>query len=190
MSHLPSLPEDAVLPDVLNAYPEAGRALAEYTQLIMRGPSAFTVAQRELIAAYVSALNSCRFCIGVHSAVAESFGVDPDLLERLMNGQLPAAPVAGRLRPVLAYVRKLNDEPSRITSMDTDPIFAAGWPERAVHDAASICGLFNLFNRLVDGLGIIGNGEFFNAAAQMLTAPAGYGGVVASDRGLEAEVRT
>jgi uncharacterized peroxidase-related enzyme len=148
----------------------------------MRGPSAFAVPDRELIAAYVSALNACRFCVGVHGAVAERFGVDPGLLE-LLAEDVDAAPIREELRPVLRYVRKLNAEPSQIIAADADAILAAGWPERAVHDAASICGLFNLFNRLVDGVGIVGDSEFFSAAAMMLTEPAAYGAVVAADDG-------
>jgi hypothetical protein len=33
VSFLPSLPDDAVLSDLLNAYPETGRALADYTHV-------------------------------------------------------------------------------------------------------------------------------------------------------------
>jgi hypothetical protein len=50
VSYLPSLSDDAVLPDLLNAYPEAGGALvAAHTQIVMRGPSAFAVPERELM---------------------------------------------------------------------------------------------------------------------------------------------
>ncbi len=49
MSYLPSLPATAALPEVLNAYPDAGRAVAAYTQIVMRGRSAFRVEDRELI---------------------------------------------------------------------------------------------------------------------------------------------
>jgi alkylhydroperoxidase family enzyme len=58
------------------------------------------------------------------------------------------------MRPVLSFVRKLTLSPSRMTPADADAVFAAGWDDQALHDAAVICGLFNLMNRLVDGLGI------------------------------------
>jgi hypothetical protein len=38
-----------------------GRAQSELTQLVMRGPSPWSVGERELFAAYVSRLNQCLF---------------------------------------------------------------------------------------------------------------------------------
>jgi alkylhydroperoxidase family enzyme len=61
MTYLPSLPGDAVLLDVFRAYPGTSRPLLEYHQALLRGPSPLTVAERELIAAYVSGLNACRY---------------------------------------------------------------------------------------------------------------------------------
>ncbi len=40
--------------------PETGRPLGELTEVLLRGPSTLTRGERELIAAYVSALNDCR----------------------------------------------------------------------------------------------------------------------------------
>jgi hypothetical protein len=37
MTYLPSLPEGAVLLDVLRAYPETARPLLDYHQALMRG---------------------------------------------------------------------------------------------------------------------------------------------------------
>src|SRR5215472_12863504 len=62
MAYLPSLPDDAVLLDVFRAYPQAAPPLLDYHQALLRGPSPLTEAEREPIAAYVSALNACRCC--------------------------------------------------------------------------------------------------------------------------------
>jgi alkylhydroperoxidase family enzyme len=40
---------------------DATRHLAQYTQQVMRGPSPLPPGQRELIAAFVSRKNECRF---------------------------------------------------------------------------------------------------------------------------------
>ncbi len=70
MTFLPSLPDDAVLLDVFRAFPQTARPLLEYHQALLRGPSPLSVAERELIAAFVSGLNACRYCHGVHTATA------------------------------------------------------------------------------------------------------------------------
>jgi len=52
-------------PDILRTLfyrPEfLGRPISEWTQAVMRGPSEWTVAERELFAAFVSKLNQCIF---------------------------------------------------------------------------------------------------------------------------------
>src|SRR5919201_1842541 len=153
MSYLRSLPDRAVLRDVFAAFPQTSRPLLDYHQALMRGPSPFSVAERELIAAYVSGLNACRYCHGVHRATAQAFGVEEALVGALLD-DVDAAPVDARLKPVLRYVGKLTRTPSRMTLADAEVVFAAGWDERALHDAVSVCALFSFMNRLVEGLGI------------------------------------
>src|SRR3954468_20594791 len=47
-----------------------GTPMKEFTHEAMRGSSAWSVGDRELMAAYVSKMNECKFCIGAHTAVA------------------------------------------------------------------------------------------------------------------------
>lgn len=89
-----------------------------------------------------------------------------------------SAPVDARLRPVLSFAHKLTLSPSRMTAADAEAVFAAGWDDRALHDAAAICGLFNLMNRLVDGLGIAADAAHTQLVAQRL-ATTGYAGFLA-----------
>ncbi len=168
MSYLPSLAADAVLLDVFKTFPRTALPLIEYHQALMRGDSPLTVAQRELIAAYVSGLNACTYCHGVHAATAEAFGVSDRLLGQLLD-DVEAADVEERFKPILAYVAKLTRAPSRMAAADADRVFAAGWNEQALHDAVSVCALFNFMNRLVDGLGIEAGPDYFRFSARRLS---------------------
>ena len=49
-----------------------GKAMQKVTHEAMRGPSAWSVGDRELMAAYVSKMNECEFCVKAHTAVAVS----------------------------------------------------------------------------------------------------------------------
>jgi uncharacterized peroxidase-related enzyme len=169
MPYLPSLKPDAVLLDVFRAFPGPAEPLLDYHEALLRGPSPFTVAERELIAAYTSGLNACGYCHGVHTATAEEFGVPEGTLQALLD-DVDTAPVDERMRPVLRYVRKLTQEPSRVVPNDVEAVLAAGWEEQAVHDAAAVCGLFNLMNRLVDGLGITADEDYFTLSSRRLAA--------------------
>lgn len=176
MSFLKSLPDDAVLLQVFKAFPATSRPLIEYHEALLRGPSPLTVAERELIAAFVSGLNACEYCHGVHEATAREFGVVEGPLVRLLS-DVDASPVSDRLKPVLRYVRKLTLTPARMTQADADAVFAAGWTDRGLHDAVSVCALFNFMNRLVEGHGIKGNAEYFALASKRLH-DGGYAGLL------------
>jgi uncharacterized peroxidase-related enzyme len=167
MPTLPSLPDGAVLMDVFSAYPAGVQPLLELHEALLRGPSPFSVAERELIAAYVSGLNDCSYCHGVHTATAEAFGLPAGLLEAALS-DLDGSPVDERLKPVLRYVGKLTQSPARITPADAEPVFAAGWTEQALHDAIMVCALFNLMNRMVDGHGIRADADYYPVSGQRL----------------------
>ncbi len=167
MSYLKSLPADARLLQVFQKYPDTARPLLDYHELVMRASSPFTVAERELISAYVSGLNACGYCHGVHTATAEAFGVPPGLLAAAL-ADLDSSEVDERLKPVLRYVGKLTTTPSRMTSADADAVYAAGWDERALYDAVLVCALFNFMNRMVDGLGITADPAYFPVSATRL----------------------
>ena len=138
---------------IFQAFPETARPLLEYHEVLLRGDSPFSAAERELIAAYVSGLNNCNYCRAVHSQTAVDLGISAEAVANVVSNS-QNADVDPRMRPVLAFVRKLTLSPSAVTAADADEIFAAGWDDRALHDATAICGLFNLMNRLVNGLGV------------------------------------
>jgi uncharacterized peroxidase-related enzyme len=167
MTYLESLPADATLLHVFQAFPGTARPLLDYHEQVMRGPSPFTVAERELIAAYVSGVNACTYCHGVHAATAEAFGVPATQLAAALD-DLGSAPVDERLKPVLRYVGKLTRTPARVTDADVAAVRAAGWDERAVHDAVLVCALFNFMNRLVDGLGVRAPDGYYALSAERL----------------------
>src|SRR5437773_8698620 len=130
MSFLKSLPAEAGLLQIFQAFPGAARPLLEYHEVLLRGESAFSPAECELIAAYVSGLNNCNYCRAVHLQTAVALGIHIDAISEIFSGS-GLEHVDARMRPVLAFVRKLTLSPGKITSADADEIFAAGWNDRA-----------------------------------------------------------
>jgi hypothetical protein len=82
----------------------------------------------------VSGVNSCRYCHGAHSLVAHAFGIDEAVLAKSLD-DIGVAPIDGRLKPILRYVRKLTETPSWMTAADAAAVYDAGrlsWrPRRA-----------------------------------------------------------
>jgi uncharacterized peroxidase-related enzyme len=153
MSFIPGLGDDAHLLHVLARFPKGLRPLLELHDAILRETSELTVGQRELIAAFVSGTNACRFCYGAHELFAEQFGIEAGLMGSIME-DFDAAPIDAPLRALLRYVKKLTRAPATMTQADADAVFAAGWSEDALFDAVLVCALFNYMNRIVEGTGI------------------------------------
>jgi uncharacterized peroxidase-related enzyme len=172
MPFLPSLPMGASLLNLFKAFPDTSIPLIEFHEVLLRGPSPFTEGARELIATYVSGLNDCRYCHGVHSATAELLGIPSALVDNRVDIDT-AAGSDEKMRPVLRYARKLTRQPSSLTQADADAIFAAGWDEAALYHTVAVTALFNFMNRLVEGMGIELDPSYVKPASERL-ARRGY----------------
>ncbi|WP_395376838.1 carboxymuconolactone decarboxylase family protein [Marinicella sp. W31] len=153
MSLFPSLPQNPHLSDVFRTFPQHVKPLLEYHDVLLRAESPLSVAERELLAAFVSGLNACTFCFGAHKLYANAFGIADDVIEGLLV-DIDEAPIDEKLKPILHYVKKLNQLPARLTAADAEAVYAAGWDERALYDAIQVCALFNLMNRIIEGVGV------------------------------------
>ena len=176
MTLLKSLPTNGTLLDVFKNFPGTARHLINYHEVLLRGPSPLSIAERELIAAFVSGLNACAYCHGIHTVTAERFGISEGLLQSLIHNVETAA-IDPRLRPILHLVRKLSTLPTKILKADADAIYKAGWNEAALHDAVAICALFNFMNRYVEGLGISADAPYFQLSGERLHRD-GYAGLL------------
>ena len=154
MPFFKSMPENAGPPAVFTAYPEIYRLWSEMSQALMNGPSPLTPGERELILAYAAGTAECAFVYAAHSAVVYAWGIEDGLLDKLLS-DLDTAPVAPKLKPLLAFVRKLTLMPGKMTQADADAVFAAGWNEKALHDAIAVTARMCFMQRLVEGYGFI-----------------------------------
>ena len=169
MPLLRSLPEQPVMRDLYKSLPASCKPLGELTEVAMRGLSPFTQGQRELIAAYVSGLNACKYCHSTHAGVAAAFGVEPDLFNVLLSN-IDLAPVEDRIKPILHYARKLTLSPARMTEGDAAAVYEAGWGDDALYSTVLVTALFNFYNRLVDGVGLtLPEGYVAEAAKRLST---------------------
>jgi uncharacterized peroxidase-related enzyme len=152
MPFFKSHPDDAGPANVFSAYPEIYRLWSEMSQALMNGPSSLSQGERELILAYAAGVAGCKFVYVAHSEVARAWGVEHDLFDRLLENP-ETAPVVPRMKPLLAFVRKLMLTPGAMSQADADAVFAAGWEERALHDAIAVTARAAFMQRLVEGHG-------------------------------------
>lgn len=167
MPFFASLGKRPMVKDILQLNKAAGRALIHYHTAVMRQDSPLSEAERELIATLVSGLNKCHYCHGVHSEATKAYGVPGEAIVAMFD-DIATAGVDEKLKPILHYVRKLTIAPSSLSDADSDAVYAAGWDEKALHDAINVACLFNFMNRLLEGHGVKGNAAIFPERGRML----------------------
>lgn len=153
MSHFPQI-QDLDLHALFSRFHQRGvLPLLEYHDAILREDSELTVAERELIAAYVYSIIGCHYCFSAHRDHARAWGIDErafgDVEIDLAHPTIPA-----RMRPVLAFARKLTLEPSSVAMADAQAVYDAGFSEEGLFDILSVTALYNFMNRILEGAGI------------------------------------
>jgi AhpD family alkylhydroperoxidase len=146
-----------------------GTLMREATQEAMRGPSAWSVGDRELMGAYVSKTNACEVCTKTHAAVATlAFRDEAKVSAALSN--LETAPIEGPLRATLRMLRQLTREHA-VDADDMCAVLAAGVSREQIEDALAVCFTFNTVDRLSRAFGFFVSGpKAFEAGAKFLLA--------------------
>lgn len=132
--------------------PETGKPLYELVQILLRGPSTLSEAERELIAAYVSHLNACMFCTSSHAAAARClYGAAKNTVDEVLK-DLEQAHISDKLKALLHIAGKVQILGKEVTPEDIAVARAEGATDREIHDTVLIAAAFCMFNRYVDGL--------------------------------------
>ncbi len=65
-----------------------------------------------------------------------------------------AAPLAPADRALCEFAAKLTHDQHAMAPADLDRLRAAGFDDRAIHDAVQVIAYFNYITRIADGLGV------------------------------------
>jgi uncharacterized peroxidase-related enzyme len=132
--------------------PETGKPLYDLAQVLLRGESPLSEADRELIAAYVSYRNDCMFCMKSHAAAARClYGDKKDTVDNVLK-DMQQSNVSDKLKALLHIAGKVQILGSAVTPDDVDAARKLGADDREIHDTVLIAASFCMFNRYVDGL--------------------------------------
>jgi len=146
-----------------------GGPMSAVTQEAMRGPSAWSVGDRELMAAFVARSNNCEFCTKAHTAVAQGAYGDGQKVSAVLS-DLESASIEEPLRATLLMLGKLTREHT-VDADDIRAVLAAGASRQQIEDALAVCFSFNVISRLADAFGfLVPAPEAFEAGAKYLLA--------------------
>jgi len=132
--------------------PETGKPLYELAQVLLRGESTLTEAERELIAAYVSKRNDTMFCMMSHAAASRAlYGDDKKIVDDVLN-DIKHANISDKMKALLNIAGKVQILGKEVTQQDVDAARNEGATDKEIHDTVLIAAAFCMFNRYVDGL--------------------------------------
>ena len=158
MAHIDLQLDEQLLPGIsglLRYRPETGERLSALADALLHAENSLSPGERELIAAYVSGRNECRFCTNSHSAIAAAQLTDGMALVDQVRADPQHAPISAKLRALLEIAGAVQVSGRAVTPALIEAARSAGASDVEIHDAVLIAAAFCMYNRYVDGLGTL-----------------------------------
>ncbi|NUO98313.1 MAG: carboxymuconolactone decarboxylase family protein [Nonomuraea sp.] len=146
--------------------PEAAAPLTLLSEVLLCGDSPLSRADRELIAAYVSSLNRCRFCFHTHAAFAAARVPEGMTLVGQTCADPGAAPIPDKLKALLAIAAAVRESGRDVTAGLVATAREEGATDLEIHDTVLIAAAFCMYNRYVDGLATLATDDPGHYAAR------------------------
>jgi alkylhydroperoxidase family enzyme len=123
------------------------------------------------MATLVSDRNQCKHCIASHTPIASS-KLGYDVVASAVSDP-EHAPLDEGLARTLAVLETLTVRPTELGTADIERLRRANVDEQAISDAVAVCVLFDLTNRIADGVGCESIAPLYSARAKRM-----YGRIV------------
>lgn len=137
---------------LLASRPDVAGPMAALADALLHAPNTLPAGERELIGAYVSALNGCVFCRASHEALAAChLGVGVDAVAASIRHP-ETADISPKLKALLHLAARVQQGGRSVTAADVARARECGATDREIHDVVLIAAMFCMFNRYVDGL--------------------------------------
>jgi len=139
--------------DLFAFQPETNEHLSRFSHGVLRQPATISAGLRELIAAYTSYQNACRFCTLAHAAAAsELLGSEALVWTALRD--LEHSALDDRHKALLRFVGKMTRDLPAVWRDDVAGLQAMGWDDEAIYYTITTCALFNFYNRWITATGV------------------------------------
>lgn len=152
---MPHIEVDENLPGIralLAFSPETATPIGELANLLLRTNVGLTMAEREMIATYVSYLNDCFYCHQSHGEIAVCYlDGNRKLVEQVKHDYMNAE-ITPKLKSLLAIAGSVQQGGKYVTEQQISEAKFLGATDKDIHDTVLIAAMFCMFNRYVDGL--------------------------------------
>lgn len=135
--------------------PVTALPLNNLVQTLLHDPATSTLkpGERELIAAYTSSLNECKYCANTHGAIAKyQLGGNAAVVQDILHQDVNKADISNKLKALLHIAARVQKSGKSVSEMDVAAAREQGATDKEIHDTVLIAAVFCMFNRYVDGL--------------------------------------
>lgn len=106
---------------------------------------------KQTIAVLVSSDNSCAYCVAAHTGALRSLGVSEGEIKTIEE-DLEKADFSGKEQALIAFARKANFSPLRISDEEFAALRRTGATDAEIIEALGVMELFTSFNKFLDSL--------------------------------------
>jgi uncharacterized peroxidase-related enzyme len=124
-----------------------------YNHLHMRKSSPLSRLQREMLATVVNGLVGGAPWLGLHTAAVRRLTKDEHLSAEFAT-TWPQYDLDTKTHALLAYAKKLTQEPSMVEDSDIEELRSAGWDEQGIYEATALISMFNFSGRMEAASGL------------------------------------
>ncbi len=108
---------------------------------------------KELIAAYVSKLNACAYCVDAHSAMAMAQGFTKDEIKIILEDIDHTGLIDDKTKKLIRLAETVTLHSYKIHEGRIQELRDEGLTEEELFEAIVVAALFTFMDRMADGLG-------------------------------------
>lgn len=145
-----------------------GKPVGRYGHAVLRGPSRWSVGERELFAALMSVGNRCGYCAELHGSLARLI-LGTSVVNNVIHDHDPDC-AGSRVAAMVAFLRRLSKGADQVVAGDILRLRSAGLDDGDILDGVHAAVLLEICNRVVNALGVepMGSGQNRRAARFLL----------------------
>ena len=152
---MPHIKVDENLPGIrqlMDFSPETAGPMGVLANLMLRSNESLSMAEREIIATYVSHLNDCFYCQQSHGAIVTCYLDDNNEVINQIKSNYQQADISGKMKALLTIAGSVQKGGKYVTVEQIEKAKEEGATDRDIHDTVLIAAMFCMFNRYIDGL--------------------------------------
>jgi len=138
----------------LSLRPDLLEPLVQFVIRLMIDDHKLSRGTKELIAAYVSKINSCAYCVDAHSAMAMAQGFTEEQVKSILEDVSGSPLLDAKTKKLLQYAEKATRHAYKINEEDIQKLHEVGCSDEEILEAMLVTALFNFMDRVADALGV------------------------------------